>query len=125
MNEAQHQRAHAHDKRWAMKTDGTETRRFPRPAFMLYKEGKAPQGFVAGPEHEKGGPRPELRAKLSHETHPAVYVAHMGFDRPLFEQFKTATNEYAASKGAGEPDFWRNGYRPFGVEDRSCVVVGS
>ena len=116
------QQQHADDQaKWsALKTDGTETRRFPRPAFMPYKEGEAPQGFVAGPEHQKGGPRPELRAKLSHETHPAVYVAHMGFDRPLFEQFKTATNEYAASKGAGEPDFYRDGYRPFGVEEIMC-----
>ena len=54
----------------------------PTPELSLqpYKDGTAPEGFVAAPQHEKGGSRPELRAKLTHETHPAVYVAHMGFD---------------------------------------------
>ena len=115
------QQQHAADQaKWsALKTDGSEQRRFPRPAFQPYKEGTAPDGFVAGPQHEKGGPRPELRAKLSHQTHPAVYVAHMGFDAPLFQQFQEATNEYAASKGAGGVDFWKD-YRPFGVEEIMC-----
>ena len=113
------QQQHAVDQaKWSpLKTDGSETRRFSRPAFLPYKDGTAPQGFVAGPQHEKGGPRPELRSKLTHETHPAVYVAHMGFDRSMFLQFQAATNEYAASKGAGSPDFWREGYRPFGVAE--------
>ena len=115
------QQQHAADQaKWsALKTDGSEQRRFPRPAFQPYKEGTAPDGFVAGPQHEKGGPRPELRAKLSHQTHPAVYVAHMGFDAPLFQQFQEATNEYEASKGAGGVDFWKD-YRPFGVEEIMC-----
>ena len=115
------QQQHAADQaKWSvLKTDGSELRRFSRPAFQPYKEGTAPEGFVAGPQHEKGGPRPELRAKLSHQTHPAVYVAHMGFDSPLFQQFQEATNEYAASKGAGGVDFWKD-YRPFGVEEIMC-----
>ena len=87
----------------ALKCDGTETRRFPRPEFQPYKDGTAPQGFVAGPEHELGGPRPELLAKLSHDTHPAIYTAHMGYDRTMFLQFQDATNEYAAGARALAP----------------------
>ena len=61
------QEAHAADmSKWSpLKTDGTELRRFPRPAFLPFKAGTEPPGFVAGPEHEKGGPRPELRVKLT------------------------------------------------------------
>ena len=87
--------------KWSpLKTDGSELRRFPRPAFQPFKEGLGPAGFVAGPEHEKGGARPELRAKLTHNTHPAIYVAHMGFDCPMFQQFRSATNEYAGCKAS-------------------------
>ena len=115
------QQAHAADQvKWQeLKTDGSETRRFERPAFLPFKEGLGPTGFVAGPQHEKGGPRPELRAKLTHKTHPAIYVAHMGFDRALFEQFQSATNEYASAKGAGSEDFWKE-YRPFSLGETMC-----
>lgn len=117
------QEAHAADmSKWSpLKTDGTELRRFPRPAFLPFKAGTEPPGFVAGPEHEKGGPRPELRVKLTHETHPAIYTAHMGFDRALFQQFRSATNEYAACKiQAGRPEAWKE-FRPFG--DAEIVVA--
>lgn len=115
------QKAYAADQaKWqALKTDGTETRRFERPAFKPFKPELAPAGFVAEAKHETGGPRPELKAKLNHKTHPAIFVAHMGFDRPLFEQFQSATNEYAAAKGAGSVDSWKN-YRPFGCEEIVC-----
>lgn len=110
----------AEQAKWQpLKTDGSETRRFPRPAFQPFKSDTAPEGFVAGPEHEKGGPRPELRAKLTHETHPALFVAHMGFDRALFEQFHSATNEYASAKGFGSEDTWKE-YRPFTVGEIMC-----
>ena len=57
------QEAHAADMaKWSpLKTDGTELRRFSRPAFLPFKEGSAPAGFVAGPEHEIGRPT-EARA---------------------------------------------------------------
>ena len=56
------QEAHAADqKKWsALKTDGTETRRFSRPAFLPFKDGLGPAGFVPTPAHEKGGPQPCL-----------------------------------------------------------------
>ena len=102
----------------ALKTDGSETRRFQRPAFTPFTE--PPTGFVAGPEHERGGPRPELRKELTHDTHPAIFVAHMGFDRQLFEHMQGSTNEYAAAKGAGSPEFYKT-YRPFGVDEIVCA----
>ncbi len=94
------QQAHQADQaKWlSLKTDGTETRRFERPAFKPFKDGLGPAGFVAGPQHVKGGPRPDLRAKLTHETHPARYVAHMGFDRPMFEQVCAAARTDACAR---------------------------
>jgi hypothetical protein len=115
------QQRHLEDMaKWSpLKTDGTETRSFIRPAFQPYKEGSAPAGFVAGPEHERGGPRPEFQSRLTPLTHPAILMAHMGFDARLFNQFWSGTNDYAASKGTGTPDFWKH-YRPFGKEEIIC-----
>ena len=105
----------ADQKKWTpLKTDGTGTERFQRPEFEPYKT--PPEGFVAGPEHDEGGPRPELLAKLTPDTHPAVFVAEMGFNCMLFEQMKNASNEYAVTKGAGTEEYWKE-FRPFTTKE--------
>eukprot|EP00966_Prymnesium_polylepis_P127915 2958098-Prymnesium_polylepis.1 len=46
----------------------------------------------------------------------------MGFDRPLFQQFRSAANEYAGCKiGAGREDAWKE-FKPF--SDAEIVAVG-
>eukprot|EP00966_Prymnesium_polylepis_P335173 7390536-Prymnesium_polylepis.1 len=115
MTKAQELQAAAQAEWSPLKTDGTETRVFERPAFSPYKEGAAPEDFVSMSEHERGGPRPELSA-LTPKTHPALFVAECGFDRQLFSQFQEGTNSYAAGHGCGTPEYWRE-YRPFGVKE--------
>ena len=115
LTKAQEEQAVAQAQWTALKTDGTEDRRFERPDFSPYKEGTAPDGFVPTAEHERGGPRPEL-ASLTPKIHPAIYVAECGFDRRMFSQFQAGSNSYAAAHGAGSPDFWKE-YRPFGLAE--------
>ena len=69
---------------------------------MPFKEGSQPEGFAAKPEHEAGGPSPDVRKVLKASTPPYIYVAEIGgFDAKLFTQFRAASNSYAADKSAG------------------------
>ena len=101
-------RFQADQAQWsALKTDGTETRRFERPAFRPYKENTAPEGFVAGPQHETGGPSPEVRKVLYPSTAPWIYVAEIGgFDGRLFRQFTQSSTTYAQYHRAGADDHY-------------------
>lgn len=108
-------------KHWTkLKTDGTAPV-FERPPFMPYKEGTAPEGFIAKPEHETGGLSPELSEVLKFDTPPEVYMAEVGgFDAPLFDKFHSGSNGYAASKGAGATDHYKE-FVPF---SRPEIVKG-
>ena len=108
-------------KHWTkLKTDGTAPV-FEQPPFMPYKEGTAPEGFVAKPEHETGGLSPELSEVLKFDTPPEVYMAEVGgFDAPLFDKFHSGSNGYAASKGAGAADHYEE-FVPF---SRPEIVKG-
>lgn len=102
-----------------LKTDGSETRCFGRPDFAPYKEGSAPEGFVADASHERGGPSPGVQAGLTSKTHPAKFVALMGWDKKLFSFIRESTNEYAAAKGAGSSDHYPE-YKSFSVAEIVC-----
>ena len=97
---------------WAAKQDSPL--RFGRPEFTAYKPGTHPDGFVQLPSHEKGGPPPGHG--FTSKTHPAHFVAAQGFDACMFQQLHRATNEYAASKGAGQTKFWKE-WKPFDPEE--------
>ena len=84
--------------------------RFGRPEFRPYKDGTGPAGFVPLPRHAKGA-APDGHGFTS-QTHPALFVAAQGFDGRMFTQLEDATNEYAASKGAGKSTFWKE-WKPF------------
>lgn len=101
-------RFQADQAQWsALKTDGTETRRLERPAFRPYKENTAPEGCVAGPQHETGGPSPEVRKVLYPSTAPWIYVAEIGgFDGRLFRQFTQGSTTYAQYHRAGADDHY-------------------
>ena len=116
LTEAQ-QRKLADEKKWSsLKTDNTETRRYARPDFRPFKTGTEPDGFVADPSYLKGGLRPGLETELTYKTHPALFVAAMGWDRTAFDFMKESTNQYAAGKGAGADDFWCE-FKPFSLEE--------
>ena len=119
---AAQERFQADQKKWkTLKTDGSDPP-LGRPAFQPYKAGIGPVGFVAKPEHEWGGPSPELSDVLTPDTPPWQYMAELGgFDGQLFEQFWAGTNGYAASKGAGSDDHYA-GYKPFSKFE---IVKGS
>ena len=104
---AAQQRFQEEQKHWTkLKTDGTAPL-IQRPTFLPYKEGTAPDGFIARPEHEKGGPSPELSEVLKPDTPPYQYMAEIGgFDAPLFSQLTSGSNSYAASKGVGASDHY-------------------
>ena len=105
---------------WAAKQD--TSLRFGRPEFAPYKEGLGPAGFVRLPSHDKGGPR--AGHGFTSQTHPAVFVAAQSFDSKMFNQLEEATNEYAASKGAGKSTFWKE-WKPFDTEEimAGCGLV--
>ena len=91
--------------------------RFGRPEFRPYKDGTAPAGFVPMPQHDKGSV-PHGHGFTS-RTHPARFVAAQGFDARMFAQLEDATNEYAASKGAGKSSFWKE-WKPFDAPEIMC-----
>ena len=109
---AAQERKETEDSKWTpLRTDGNETKCFGRPDFRPYKPGSEPKDFTPDCTHERGGPAPSL--KLSHNSQPALWVAEVGgWDRQLFGQITSATNEYAAAKGAGSKEFWKE-YHPF------------
>jgi len=116
MTAAQERNEQAQSEWKPMKLDGSD-RPIARPAFLPYKEGTAPEGFVAKPEHEAGGPSPKLAEVLKPDTPPYVYMAEVGaFDAQLFDQFRRGTNDYALSCNAGAEDFYQN-WKPFSVEE--------
>ena len=96
---AAQQRFQEDQAQWTkLKTDGTAPV-FQRPPFLPYKEGTAPQGFVAKPEHEMGGLSPELSEVLKFDTPPYQYMAEVGgFDAPLLDKLCSGSNGYAASQ---------------------------
>ena len=94
----------AEDAQWkAWKLDA-EPISFGRPDFRPYKEGAAPDGFVADPTFEAGGPRPGH--SFTPQTHPVHFVAAQGFDAKLFAQMEDATNAYASAHKAGSKQYW-------------------
>jgi hypothetical protein len=123
---AAQQRFQAEQAQWSpLKTDGTETRRYDRPEFMPFKEGSQPEGFAAKPEHEAGGPSPDVRKVLKASTPPYIYVAEIGgFDAKLFTQFRAGSNSCAADKSAGADDHWPQ-FKPFSVEEmvKGCGLL--
>ena len=89
-----------------LKTDGRAPP-LERPTFLPYKEGLEPEGFIAKPEHETGGPSPELSAVLKPDTEPFIYMAEIGgFDAQLFGQLWRNSNSYAAAMCAGSDDHY-------------------
>ena len=89
-----------------LKTDGTAPP-LARPDFLPFKEGTAPEGFVAIPEHKTGGLSLELSKVLKPDTPPYQYMAEVGgFDARLFLKIQSGSNGYAASKGAGAKDHY-------------------
>ena len=96
-----------------------------RPKFLPFKEGTAPEGFVAKPEHTTGGLRPELAKVLTPDTPAYIFMAEVGgFDAQLFTQFKKASNGYAASCGAGAEDHYKE-FKPFSTVEmvKGCGVL--
>ena len=124
MTEAQQRNEVAQSEWQPMKLDGSDPA-IARPAFLPYKEGTAPEGFVAKPEHVHGGPSPKLAEVLKPDTPPYVYMAEMGgFDAQLMNQIRCASNDYALSCNAGADDFYSN-WKPFSAEEivKGCGLL--
>lgn len=118
---AAQERKKTDDAKWTeMKTDGTEQHVFSRPAFVPTVQAALNPEYSPSAADERGGPSPEVRAKLTADSHPAEFVAAHGFDKQLFSQMKASSNEYAASKGAGSDDYWKE-FKPFSLEE---IIAG-
>ena len=80
------------DKKWmSLKTDGTETRCFGR--LILRRSKKAVRQRASSQMHaSRGGPSPAVQAGFTSKTHPAKFVALMGWDKKLFGFIRESTN---------------------------------
>ena len=84
-----------------------------RPKFLPFKEGTAPEGFVAKPEHTTGGLRPELAKVLTPDTPAYIFMAEVGgFDakktrrRPSGESTRRSSRAAISAAGAAT---WQRG----------------